>query len=87
MRLWNCNYRHSAVPLLALLAACGTVHEGGEARVVNLTGFSASFRQGYSEGCNSAGTRNQRRDESRYRTEADYMRGWNDGFSACRRGR
>lgn len=33
------------------------------------------------------GAPGQRRDEARYRTESEYMQGWNDGFSACcRRG-
>lgn len=54
---------------------------------VNLTGFTASFKEGYADGCESAGARSQRRYEERYKTEADYMRGWNDGFSACQRRR
>jgi hypothetical protein len=54
---------------------------------VNLSGYSAAFRQGYAEGCESAGNRATRRNEARYQSEADYMMGWNDGFSACRRGR
>jgi len=54
---------------------------------VNLSGYSAPFREGYSDGCQSAGTRNERRNDSRYRTEADYMMGWNDGFSICRKHR
>ena len=54
---------------------------------VNLGGFSPAFKQGYTDGCESAGARSQRRDETRYRTESEYMQGWNDGFSACRRGR
>jgi hypothetical protein len=53
---------------------------------VNLSGYSPSFRQGYSDGCDSAGSR-QRRNESRYKTESDYMMGWNDGFSVCQRRR
>jgi len=71
---------------LALLAACGTAPEP-KARVVNQSGYSETFRQGYADGCDSAGARSQRRDESRYKTEADYMMGWNDGYSACRRTR
>ena len=54
---------------------------------VNLSGYSETFRQGYAEGCESAGSRSQRRNENRYKTEADYMMGWNDGFSTCRKGR
>ena len=54
---------------------------------VNLSGYSPSFRQGYSDGCDSAGSRSQRRNENRYKTESDYMMGWNDGFSVCQRRR
>ena len=54
---------------------------------VNLTGYSETFRLGYAEGCESAGGPVQRRNDVRYKTEADYMMGWNDGFSACRKGR
>lgn len=58
-----------------------------DTRPVNLGGFSPSFQQGYTDGCESAGTRSQRRHEGRYLKEAEYMRGWNDGFSACQRRR
>jgi len=88
MKRGNCKRRYSGgVLLLALLSGCAGVQEAGDTRPVNLSGFSASFQQGYTEGCDSAGTRSQRRNEGRYRTEADYMRGWNDGFSACQRRR
>jgi len=71
--------------LAALLAGCAV--QGPKPPQVNLGGYSASFKQGYAEGCESAGTRGQRRNEGRYKSEADYMMGWNDGFSVCRRGR
>lgn len=54
---------------------------------VNLSGYSAAFKEGYAAGCESAGSRSQRRNESRYKTEADYMMGWNDGYSGCQRRR
>jgi hypothetical protein len=79
---------YGAILLLALLAGCGAIApERKPEQQVNLSGYSPSFKQGYSEGCESAGSRGQRRDETRYKTEADYMMGWNDGFSVCRRGR
>ena len=53
---------------------------------VNLSGYSPSFKQGYADGCDSAGA-SRRRDEQRYKTETDYMMGWNDGNSACLRRR
>ena len=74
-------------PLIALLAGCAGAPETREAGPVNLSGFSPSFKEGYADGCESAGTRSQRRNKNRYQTEADYMRGWNDGFSVCQRRR
>lgn len=70
----------------ALLVGCAAA-PGPESRPpqVNLGGYSETFKQGYAEGCESASARSQRRNEGRYKTEADYMMGWNDGFSACRR--
>jgi hypothetical protein len=75
----------AALLFVALLAGCAATEP--RARLVNQSGYSDSFRQGYTEGCESAGGRSQRRNEGRYKTEADYMMGWNDGFSACRKGR
>ena len=77
---------YSAALLAVVLAACGAPG-GGAGQQVNQSGYSQSFKQGYAEGCESAGARSQRRDESRYKTEADYMMGWNDGFSVCQRRR
>jgi hypothetical protein len=49
---------------------------------VNQTGYSSAFKQGYADGCNSAQS-SRRRDEQRYKSDANYMIGWNDGFSIC----
>ena len=68
----------------ALLAGCAGAP--GTAPV-NLGGFSLAFKRGYTDGCESAGALSQRRDEARYGTESEYMQGWNDGYSACSRGR
>ena len=67
-------------------AALGTtllVGCAGGAAPVNLVGFSPAFKQGYTDGCESAGALRQRRDEARYKAEADYLQGWNDGYSIC----
>lgn len=77
--------RNGALLLAALLAGCA-VQEPRPPQV-NLSGYSDSFKHGYADGCESGGARSQRRNEGRYTTEADYMMGWNDGFSACRKGR
>lgn len=50
---------------------------------VNLSGYNATFRQGYADGCASAGSSSPRRNEARYKSEMDYSMGWNDGFSVC----
>jgi len=68
--------------LATLLAGCA-----GGAAPVNLGGFSPAFKQGYTDGCENAGALSQRRNEARYKSEADYMQGWNDGYSVCSRGR
>ena len=49
----------------------------------NLSGYSPAFQRGHADGCASA-TGAQRRDERRFREDADYMMGWNDGRSACK---
>jgi len=74
----------AALLVAAALTGCGAPERKPDQRV-NLSGYSQSFKQGYSDGCESAGPRGRRRDENRFKTEADYMMGWNDGFSVCRR--
>jgi hypothetical protein len=73
----------AAAALSALLAAaCAAPQPRAQ---VNLSGFPPAFQQGYAEGCRSAGARSVQRDENRYKTDADYLQGWNDGYSICRR--
>ena len=62
-----------------LLAACGTQTQS-RPPVFNLSGFSAAYKQGHADGCAQQG-----RDERKYREENDYMMGWNDGRSACKK--
>lgn len=71
------------LPIAAvLLGACAAPQS--TPRQVNQSGYSMAFKQGYADGCDSARAV-RRRDEQRFRTEADYMIGWNDGYSICRR--
>lgn len=84
MKTGNWRLGYSSVLLAVLLAGCAGPPT---AQRVNLSGYSPAFKQGYSDGCESAGARGQRRHEGRYKTEADYMSGWNDGFSVCQRRR
>lgn len=96
MRIMNAATGCGALLLVVLLAGCGAVAPAPAPEAAperkpeerfNLSGYSASFKQGYSDGCESAGSRGQRRDEGRFKTETDYMMGWNDGFSICQRRR
>ena len=68
----------------AMLLATGCA-SGPAPAPVNLGGFSQAFKQGYSEGCDSAGALHPRRDEFRYRKDSEYRQGWDDGYSACGR--
>jgi hypothetical protein len=78
----------AGIALLAMLGACGTIGPRTQPAKpapppVNLSGYNAAFKAGYTDGCSSAGGSSQRRDDSRYKTDTDYMMGWNDGFSVC----
>lgn len=68
------------VPLAVALTACG-MHS--QPRTFNLSGYSAVYKSGHADGCESAGGRMQR-DSHRYKTDSDYMMGWNDGRDACK---
>lgn len=61
------------------LAACSN---RAEPHRFNLSGYSAVYKRGHADGCASADG-SMRRDAGRYRDDADYMMGWNDGRSAC----
>jgi len=67
---------------MTAFALAGCADPGGQ---TNLSGFTPAFQQGYTEGCQSASSRRTRRNDGRYRTDEDYMLGWNDGYNVCRR--
>ncbi len=67
-----------------LLAACASSQRPPARQVVNQSGYSATFKQGYADGCSSAQS-SRRRDEQRYQRDTDYMMGWNDGYGICKR--
>jgi hypothetical protein len=69
--------RSGALAALLMSACAGPP----TAQQVNQSGYSTALRQGYAAGCDSAGARRPQRDEARYKTDADYMMGWNDGHS------
>ena len=45
---------------------------------LNLSGFPAPYQDGYVAGCEG-----RRRDDSRYKGDANYKMGWDDGSSIC----
>ena len=51
---------------------------------VNLTGFPLPYRQGFADGCASAGAA-ERKDGGRYAEDGNYRTGWQDGLAQCRR--
>ena len=53
---------------------------------VNLSGFSATFKQGYADGCKHARAQLPNKVPGQLQREGDYAAGWNDGYSICRRG-
>jgi hypothetical protein len=78
------------VPFLAVIAltACA-----GPARTppppganANLSGFPPPFREGYRDGCSSAGG-DRVRDEARFKSDSQYASGWRDGNDICSRRR
>ena len=78
------------VVLMALVAGCAsqttstpTPAPAPRAKV-NLSGYPLEFRQGYADGCASADTA-RRRDEGRFKSDASYAQGWQDGYDICRR--
>ena len=54
------------------------------APAVNLAGFPLPYRQGYADGCASAGGREQK-DAARFAADGNYRTGWQDGVAQCRK--
>ncbi|HEX8873252.1 MAG TPA: hypothetical protein VF780_01390 [Nitrosospira sp.] len=81
--------------LMIAFAGCVTTQQvqrpGGPLRpsarpVYNLTGYSPAFKDGYTDGCETAKkTAFALKDKRRFAGDAQYRLGWNDGFSLCRR--
>ena len=51
---------------------------------VNLSGFPLPYRQGYADGCASAGG-TERKDGARFGSDGNYRTGWQDGLALCRK--
>jgi hypothetical protein len=90
------SWKPACVALWAVLAGCITPPSGSDelesdnrpaavvSAPVNLSGYSPEFKQGYADGCDSARLlRSQKRNDPRYRKDAQYQQGWDDGYSIC----
>ncbi len=70
---------------LTLIAAAGcTTQSQPPAPAVNLSGYPPEFRQGYADGCASVNAA-RKRDEARFKSDANYAQGWRDGYDICQR--
>ncbi len=49
---------------------------------INLQGFPLPYRQGYTDGCSSAGALEQK-DAVRFKSDGQYHTGWVDGLAMC----
>ena len=49
---------------------------------VNLSGFPLPYRQGYADGCATAGG-SERKDATRFAADGNYRTGWQDGRALC----
>ena len=72
-----------AVALLATACACASPPKKDPN--VNLAGYPPEFRAGYLEGCDSARRKTTKKDEKRFKADAQYASGWRDGFDICTR--
>lgn len=75
-----------SVALAAVLATgCASQPVSVSPPTVNLSGYPPEFRQGYADGCTSAKPDAARkRDEVRFKADANYAMGWQDGYSICK---
>jgi hypothetical protein len=51
---------------------------------INLSGFPLPYRQGYADGCASAGGV-EHKDAGRFAGDPNYRTGWQDGVALCRK--
>ena len=70
--------------VLSIAAGCASQSQP-PAPSVNLSGYPPEFKQGYADGCASAKPdAARRRDETRFKADANYAQGWRDGYDICR---
>ncbi len=68
---------------LALMAGCASRPAPAPQPKVNLSGYPPAFRAGYADGCASVNAA-RKRDEARFKSDANYAMGWRDGYSICK---
>ena len=73
-----------AMLALAVVAGCASQPASAPQPKVNLSGYPPAFRDGYADGCASVNAA-RKRDEARFRSDANYAQGWRDGYDICRR--
>jgi hypothetical protein len=69
--------------LLLAAFACACTAPARKEPNVNLAGYPPEFRAGYLAGCDSARRHSNKKDEKRYKADAQYAAGWRDGFDIC----
>jgi hypothetical protein len=85
---WKRKHLHDKVKevsvFLILIAAAGCATQSPPpAPAVNLSGYPLEFRQGYGDGCASVDAA-RKRDDVRFKSDANYATGWRDGYSICK---
>ena len=73
-----------AVLASMLVVGCASQPSPAPQPKVNLSGYPVAFRQGYADGCASADAA-RKRDDARFKSDADYAQGWRDGHDICQR--
>jgi hypothetical protein len=73
-----------AISLAAALLLGACVNQQPKTPNVNLAGYPQAFKDGYADGCATARAAiGSRRDEARFKADAQYAQGWRDGHDAC----
>lgn len=80
-----------AIRFVAVLGAVGALGACAQQSTpakpgINLAGFPPEFREGYSDGCNSArAVVGAKKDDARMKSDPQYAQGWRDGYDVCKR--
>lgn len=72
------------VCVVLLFFGCAQHQAATRSPGVNLSGFSAEFKAGYTDGCASVGG-SRTRDDERFKSDMRYARGWQDGYAICKK--